>query len=185
MLKKVVLAVLGLIAILLLLAIGLLWKRTFTLELGQWELQKALERGFPVEKTSLLVLKVELREPIVTLEERSDRLRFDAKVRVGFLETEAGLQGTVGVSCRIRYDPAAGAFFADDPKVERLSIDGHPKSLLEKTTGAITWVLKGVLDRTPVYSLPAGDVRPAFARLLLKDVRVRNGKLCLTLGIDP
>jgi hypothetical protein len=87
------------------------------------------------------------------------------------------------VSCRIRYDAAQGAFFADDPRVERLALDGHPKSHLDATQTAITWVLKAVLEGTPVYTLRAGEHKEAFAKLLLRDVRVKSGKLRLTLGV--
>ena len=67
--------------------------------------------------------------------------------------------------------------------IEQLAIEGHPRANLERTKSAITWVLKGVFDRTPVYTLRPGDVRQSFAKLLLKDVRVKNGKLRLTLGM--
>jgi hypothetical protein len=164
-------------------ALWLLWGRAFVVELGQRELQSALEKGFPVEETYLLVLKLDLSQPTVTLQEHSDRIGLAAKVRVGFLDTSASLRGTAEVSCLVRYDAARGAFFAEDPRVERLLIDGHPQSQHEMIKAAITGVLKGVFDQTPVYTLGANDVRQSIAKLVLKDVRVKNGKLRFTLGV--
>ncbi|HXX92334.1 MAG TPA: DUF1439 domain-containing protein [Planctomycetota bacterium] len=183
MLKKTLVVAALVVTLGLVAALWLLWGRTVVVELGPAELQRALERGFPVEKTYLVVIKLELSEPTVALQESSDRIGLAAKVRVGFLDTRATIRGTVEVSCRVRYDAARGAFFADDPRVERLSIEGHPKSYLEKTTGAVTWILRGVFENTPVYTLRAGDTRHSFAKLLLKDVRVTHGTLRLTLGL--
>ncbi|HVR85097.1 MAG TPA: DUF1439 domain-containing protein [Planctomycetota bacterium] len=185
MLKKALFILgLGLVAA----AAGVAWLflgNTCVIELHQPELQRALEISFPVEKTYLHLIKVDLRDPVVTLRETSDRITFSVLIGVGLPGTHQPLRGSAELSCRIRYDAPRGAFFADDLKVERLTVDGHPEGYLEGTKGAVTWILQSVLDHSPVYTLRAQETRHALAKLILKDVRVKQGKLRLTLGLEP
>jgi hypothetical protein len=162
----------------------LLFGNTFVIELDQPELQRALEIAFPVEKTYLHIIKVEVRDPRVGLKESSERIMFSVTLAVGLPGIRQPLRGEAEMSCMIRYDAARAAFFADDPKVERLLVDGHPEGYLEKTKGAVTWILRSVLDHTPVYTLRAQDTRHSLAKLILKDARVKEGKLRLTLGVN-
>src|SRR5579859_5524497 len=161
----------------------LLVGNTVVIELDQFEIQKALETSFPVEKTYLHLIKVDLSEPVVNLPETSDRIGFSVKIGVGLPGFGKPLRGTAEVSSRIRYDAPRGAFFADDLKVERLTVERHPEGYLERTQGAVTWILRGVLDHKPVYTLRPQDAGHAFAKLVLKDVRVKKSKLRLTLGV--
>ena len=162
----------------------LLWRGEAVVSLGQAELQQALRLGFPLEKTYLVIVQVRLSDPVVTLREDSDRIELAVRVEAGLKDLGRPSRGTADVSCRIRYEPSEGSFYADDPKVERLSLDGHPEGLLEKSSGAVTWVLRGLLARQPIYTLRTLDTARSVARLVLKDVRVREGRLRLTLGVD-
>jgi hypothetical protein len=184
MVKKALLILVLLLAIVAALVTWLLIGNTVAIELDQVEVQRALEIAFPVEKTYLHVIKVELSDPVVTLPETSERIAFSVKIGVGLPGFSNPLRGAAELSCRIRYDANRGAFFADDPKVERLVVERHPEGYLEGTKGAVTWLLRSVLERTPVYTLRAQDTRHSVAKLILKDVRVKQGKLCLTLGVS-
>jgi hypothetical protein len=160
-----------------------LWERGFVVELDQAQLQMAISAGFPVEKTYLGLLRVELSDPSVTLPERSDRLRFAVRVGVGLPGVPGLLRGTADLSGRIRYEAAPGSFYVDDPRVEGLTIKGLPDRFVEKTQGAVGWIFEGVLRGRPVYTLGPGDAPQSVAKMLLKDVRVEKGKLRLTLGV--
>jgi hypothetical protein len=182
MLKKALLILVLLLAVAGAFVAWLLLGNTVVIELDQIEIQKAIESSFPVEKTYLHLIKVDLREPVVLLPETSERIGFSVKIGVGLPGVGKPLRGTAEISCRIRYDADRGAFFADDLEIERLSVEGHPEGYLERTQGAVTWILRGVLEHTPVYTLRAQDAGHSFAKLILKDVRVKQGKLRLTLG---
>ncbi|HLY11397.1 MAG TPA: DUF1439 domain-containing protein [Planctomycetota bacterium] len=162
-----------------------LWHGGTVISLNQLEIQQAVNVGFPIEKTYLGILRVQLRDPVVTLQESSDRIALAVKVDVGIPGIGRPAKGEADLSCKIRYDAAQGAFYADDPQVERLTLEGHPDGVLEKTSGAVTWIVKGLLANRPIYTLSSVDVGHSFAKLVLKDVRVKSGTLRLTLGIDP
>jgi len=162
----------------------LLWRGEAVISLGQTELQQAIQLGFPVEKTYLVIVQVRLSDPVVTLRESSDRIELAVRVEAGIKDVGKPSRGTADLSCRIRYEPSEGSFYADDPKVERLALDGHPEGLLEKSSGAVTWMLQGLLAHRPIYTLKALDTARSVSKLDLKDVRVRDGRLRLTLGVD-
>ena len=183
--RKVLLGIGGALVVAVALAAGLLWKREYVLELDQAQLQKSLDAAFPVEKTYLVIIKIDLSDPAVALHESSDRIRFAVSVGVGVPGINGRLRGRAELSGRIRYEPDHGAFYAEEPTVEQLSVHGLPDRYVDKTRGAVAWAVKGVLESRPVYTLKTGDVRQSAARLLLKDVRVSGGKLRLRLGVGP
>jgi hypothetical protein len=160
-----------------------LWRGDTIVSLGRPELQQTIALGFPVEKTALAVFRVRLSDPSVLLRESSDRLGLTAAAEVGLQGAGPPAKGTVELSCRIRYEAAKGSFYADDPRVERLTLDGHPHGLIESTAEALTGIVAGLLARSPIYTLPAAGLQHSVATLVLKDVRVRDGKLRLTLGL--
>jgi hypothetical protein len=162
-----------------------LWRGETVVSLGQTELQQAIALGFPVEKTYLALVHVRLSDPVVVLKENSDRIGLSVAVAVGLQGVGKPAQGSAELSCQIRYEPAEGSFYADDPSVDRLTLDGHTEGVLEKTTGAITWIVKGLLLHHPIYTFKAHDFGHSAAKLVLKDVRVQDGKLRLTLGLAP
>jgi hypothetical protein len=156
------------------------WRGETVVSLGQTELQQAIALGFPVEKTYLAVVHTRLSDPVVELKEGSDRIGLTVAVEIGLQGVGKPTRGSASLSCRIRYEPAEGSFYADDPSVDRLSLDGHP----EGATGAITWIVKGLLAHHPIYTLPSSGFGRSAAKLVLKDVRVQNGALRLTLSVD-
>jgi hypothetical protein len=165
------------------IAMWLVWGREYIVELDQAQVQKALDAGFPVEKTYLGIVGVELTEPVMNLQEHSDRIRLAVNVGVGLPGITRRLRGKAELSGQIRYVAAQGSFYSDDLTVEGLTVGGLPDKYVEKTRGAVAWAMKGVLEGRPVYTLRAGDVRQSAAKLLLKEVRVTHGKLRLTLRV--
>jgi hypothetical protein len=167
------------------LAVGwFFWGGETVVSLNQWEIQQAIVLGFPVEKTYLGVLKVHLRDPLVVLPEASDRIGLRVTVDAGIPGLGKPSTGTAELSCRIRYDREKVSFYADDPRVERLSLDEHRDGAPEKAPAAVTWIVKGLLADRPLYTLTSVDVGHSLAKLVLKDVRVKDGKLRLTLAVD-
>jgi hypothetical protein len=161
----------------------LVCERDYIVELDQAQVQRALDSGFPVEKTYLGIVTVEVIDPLVTLQEHSDRIQLSVSTDVGIQGITRRLHGRAELSGRIRYDAARGAFFAEDPRVEGLIIEGLPDQYADKTRGAVAWLVKGVLERRPVYTLRPAHFRQSVAKLLLKDAHVKQGKLRLVLSL--
>lgn len=159
-----------------------LWRGDTVVLLGEAELEQAIGLGFPVEKTYLGLLHVRLTDPRVVLRENSDRIGLSFAVAVGLEGLGKPARGSADLSCRIRYEPAEGSFYADDPSVDRLRLGSHAEGVVEKATGAVTWIVKGLLVHRPIYTLRSRVLSQSVAKLVLKDVRVENGNLRLTLS---
>ncbi len=67
--------------------------------------------------------------------------------------------------------------------MEHLRLEGHRDGPLDKTSGAVTWIVHGLLAHTPIYTLKSVDVGHSLAKLVLRDARVKDGKLRLSLGL--
>lgn len=82
----------------------------------------------------------------------------------------------------VRYERETGAFHLTDVEVERIELPGLPDEHEPRVRAAVTLALRAYYDRNPIYTLRPTDTRRAAARLLLKDVTVRDDRLLLTLG---
>ena len=66
---------------------------------------------------------------------------------------------------------------------EHLAVQGVPAKYAPKITAALTKLLGEFYAVHPLYTLRATDTRHAVARLLWKDVSVRDKTLVVTLGL--
>lgn len=107
----------------------------------------------------------------------------DVAVRAGLGRREVSIPGSVDVSGGIRFQAETGEFFLTDAVVEQLTVPGVPEQHAPRVAEAIARALRVYYDRHPVYTLQATDIRQATARLLLKDVRVADQHLVVTLGV--
>lgn len=159
--------------------------REYTIRLSEAQLQEALDRRFPVDKTHLLIFAVRYSRPVVKLEEGSDRLHASVDAETHFKVNETPFSGSAGVSGQLDYDPATGEFRLLRARVDRLAIGGLPEKHVAKVNEVATLLLQGHLENYPVYRLKLTDVRHAAARLILRRVMVKDRHLEITLGVGP
>jgi hypothetical protein len=159
--------------------------RTVTLTFSEAEIQSRLDAAPPFTRTYLGVVQVTLDNPRVSLVDGSERIRAgsDVAVRVGLGSREISVPGSVEASGGVRFQPETGEFFLTDPVVEHLSVPGIPEEHAPRVAGAIERALRIYYDRNPIYTLEATDVKQATARLLLRDVRVADRHLVVTLAL--
>jgi hypothetical protein len=161
--------------------------RTFTLTFSEAEIQSRLAAASPFTRTYLGVVQVTLDDPRIALVEGSERIRAgsDVVVRVGLGRREISVPGSVEASAGLRFQAETGEFFLTDPVVEHLAVPGVPEEHAPRVAAAIERALRIYYDRHPIYTLQATDIRQATARLLLRDVRVADRHLVVTLALKP
>jgi hypothetical protein len=159
--------------------------RTFVLTFSEAQIQSRLDTAPPFTQSYFGVVSVTLDNPRVSLAERSERVLAgsDVAVRLGLGSREIAIPGSVDVSGGIRFQPETGEFYLTDPVVEQLAIPGVPEQHTPRVADAIARALRVYYDRNPIYTLKATDIKQATARLLLKDVRVADQHLVVTLGV--
>ena len=90
--------------------------------------------------------------------------------------------GTVEVAGVPRYDAKAGAFFLDDPVITRTEFAGLPPAYASTLSQVIGALLDDYLKATPIHKLDEQDARQSLAKLVLRGVAVREGRLEFTIG---
>jgi hypothetical protein len=89
------------------------------------ELQAQIARRFPVQQRYAEIFTVALRDPHLGLDARSNRAAITARLAISSpLLQPSTVQGVVSVSSALRYDPAALAVRLDQPRAERIELQG-------------------------------------------------------------
>lgn len=165
-----------------------LWGNRYEIVLSEQQLVEKLNERFPFEKKLLFVVDLKFSNPLVSLEEGSDRITFGCEIETNLRleegrEVQAPLRGTLTLSGNVRYDENESAFYLDNPRLERVDIAGVPEKWSGKVRDASSRALSEYLNRAPLYRLRPTDVKKAVAKLVLRDVRVSEKRLILTMGV--
>jgi len=182
---KILLIVSGVLILGLIAGLMAIRGKRYVVELTQEQIQTELDARFPVEKGHLLVLVLTLSEPEVVLPEGSERITFglSANVSIGVGEKPKSLGGRGTVSTALRYNPENFSFYSTEPVIEQLEIQGIPVKYVDIVNRIAGRALCERLDRAPVYTLKENRLKELAARLVLKGVTVKNGRLVIILGI--
>jgi len=83
----------------------------------------------------------------------------------------------------LRYDHEQQALYLDNAKIERLDIEGVPNKWEEKVMTLTTEVINLYLKNNPVYELKHRNKKESAAKMLLKDFKVRDQSIVVTVGL--
>ncbi len=153
---------------------------TYTISLTASDLQQSLQRKLPISKSKLLVTAT-LRALDVEFMEDDNRILLRPEVDLSLVGQNL-LRGRAVVAGQIRYAPESGEFFFDQPSVVELDIEGLPESLRPTAEEVIARCAEGTLATTPVYRLKQTDFKQSLAKVILKSVRIRHGRLEMVIG---
>jgi hypothetical protein len=145
------------------------------------QLTAELAARFPQRRCMLALACATLADPTVRLVNGDPRIFVSVRASPEIGEQALG-EGTIEVAGKPRYEPARGAFFIDEPSVLRADFPGVPKSTVEQAALLSRDFLADYLKRTPVWVLEERDGQQAMAKLLLREVSVKDGRLLLVIG---
>jgi hypothetical protein len=172
-----VLALAAVAATLLFMKIG---HKDLTLAFSREDLQQRIAAKFPFDQ-KLLFITVTYSNPEVILTDGSDRIGIglDAAAK---LSGDQLVKGHVAGDWKIRYEPAEGAFYFDDPNLTQFDFGGLSPAAQDQIARVAKPLMEAYLRRVPVYRLKQGDFRQELARAVLKSVAVKRGKLYVAVG---
>ena len=153
---------------------------SYTVSLTAADLQQTLHRQLPVSKSKFLVTAT-VRALDVELMESGNLILLRPEVDLG-IAGQSALRGRAVVAGQLRYAPDTGEFFFDHPTIVDVAIEGLPESLRPTAEEVIARCAEGYLAATPVYRLKQGDFKQSLAKMVLKSVRARNGRLDIVIG---
>ena len=142
------------------------------------ELQREIDKHFPLHYSAQQVGAIRLVEPRLELRPSSERLFMTVGVfgRTGAMPEMR--VADVGISSAIAYDSDSGQFFAVDPRLEKLSVAGAAKPFEGLIEAAVKEALPKV-GRVPLHQLTDGSKE----RRHLRKVVIRDERVYLTLGL--
>ena len=142
-------------------------------------LQQRLAERFPLRNCQLVLACIEFSQPLLSLPPDGDRLQLDTQLSV-----QAGglaFPGRAGLSGKLRYAQDAGAFYLDDLAVTDLELNGVPEKYAALVRARAPQAMQAALRDRPVYVIDTATTTGALARWAVRDVRVVNGRLRVTL----
>jgi hypothetical protein len=154
---------------------------SYTITLTSADIQRALQSQLPVSKSKLLVTAT-VRALDVEFIENPDRILLRPEVGLS-IAGRTVMAGRAFVEGQIRYAPETGEFFFDRPNVADVTIAGLPESMRSTTEEAIAMCGEAYLTAMPVYRLKQSDFKQSLAKMVLKSVKVRQGRLEAVIGM--
>ena len=151
-----------------------------TLDFSARQIQDAIAPKFPAENCPLPLACIKLQNPLVTLQDNSDRITLTLDTTVSILQQP--VTGTAVVSAKPRYQPSTGEIFLDDSQIQDLKFPGVPANVTSLVTQYGSVLAKQSLERTPIYNFKNNQTEK-MARMSISDVKVVGGKL--RVSIDP
>jgi Protein of unknown function (DUF1439) len=94
----------------------------FTLDFSAKQIQDAIAPKFPAENCRLPLACIKLQNPIVSLQDNSDRITLTLDTTVSILQQP--VTGTAVVSAKPRYQASTGEIFLDDSQIQDLKFPG-------------------------------------------------------------
>jgi len=159
--------------------------KRFVVVITQKQIDEALQSKFPVTKKHLLLFQIIYSNPHVSLLPDANRIEvgLDAVLNIGFREQSKNVNGTAVATTGLAYRSETYQFFLSEPELKKLSIQGIPQEHVDKVTSLASSTLSDYLQKHPIYTLKAKDMKTATVKFLLKDVQVKSNEVHATLGL--
>jgi len=128
------------------------------------QVQAAVQRKFPFQRTVSQVFDVKLGNPVVGLLPDSYRVsvQVDAHFASPFLQQP--LDGTFTLSGELAYDSAKRAVVLEAPTVDSVKLDGRARAYAEQIEAAAALLATQLLTNYPVYTFKPEQLQFAGVR---------------------
>jgi hypothetical protein len=154
---------------------------TVTVTMTAAELQREISARLPRTRAGRLV-SATVQSAEVVLTDGSDRVGVRAATTLQ-LPGGHSLAGAVQLDGKLRYVAGAGEFWLDEVRVVDLGIAAIPTALRPVAEELVGSIARNYLARTPVYRLKQESFKQSLAKLVLRQVVVRDGTLAVTLAL--
>lgn len=158
-------------------------KQGVVIRISENEIQKAVAVKFPLEKTHIAILNVKYSDPLIELLEGKNRIRIGITATPQIKVVGKTNSGSAIVNGSFRYEAGTGKVFLTDFKVEKIVIDESKKLNLDLLSIALSYELDDVYSIYPIYTLSDNDFKQKTAKMVVKDVFVKNKFLEIHFGL--
>ncbi|MBP0593059.1 DUF1439 domain-containing protein [Paraburkholderia sp. LEh10] len=147
---------------------------------SQKQVQDAVQRKFPYQRTVSQVFDVALTNPVVGLQPDTNRVsvRLDARLASPFLQRP--VNGVFTLSSQLEYDPQSRSVVLRAPNVDNVSVDGDAQAYTQQINAAAALVATQLLTNYPVYTFKPEQLQfagvnyePGTITVLTNGIRVQ------------
>ena len=146
------------------------------------ELQAQIAKRFPVAERYAEIFMVGLRDPQLGLDSRANRAAITATLTIASpLLAASPVQGVVSVSSALKYDATARALRLDQPKAERLELQGIEGRDAERLQKVSAVVAQELLQGQVLRSFTADELTVGRKTYEIGDITVQDNGIKVQL----
>ena len=150
--------------------------------IGRDELQAQIAKRFPVRQRYAELFSVNLREPRLVLDAAGNRAAITALMTIGSpLMQPSSVEGIVTVSSALKYDAATRALRLDQPKAERLELQGVEGRDAERLQRVAAVVAQELLQGQVLRSFTADELTVGRKTYEIGDITVQDNGIKVQL----
>ena len=139
------------------------------------ELQAQIAKRFPVQQRYAEIFTVALRDPQLGLDARANRAAITAVLSIASpLLRPSTVEGVVSVSSALKYDAPARALRLDQPKAERLELQGVTGRDAERLQQIGAVVAQELLRDHPLRTFSAEELTVGRKTYEIGDITVQQ-----------
>jgi hypothetical protein len=153
------------------------------IEIPLYKLQAGVDRRFPVDNRVLELFDIRLSRPRLTLQAGTDRVALDMEAFVAPPFMKQSWTGSLALSGRLYVDPARGAVFMTEPRVDRFAIDGVDEARQRQFGKVANVLMNKAIGDVPVYSFRMEDLR--YAGVQFVPTRITSTADALVVTVEP
>ncbi len=158
-----------------------------SITLSEAELQDQLARRFPMQRSVLELIDLELSDPLLRLDAASNRL--DTELTLRGVERRSGrsLQGRLALDYGLRFEPSDASVRLVQPRVRSLQFADMPPASSRRTEALQQMgvaLAERLLDELVLYRLPQARVQ-ALQRAGYRPGRLQLTPAGLEITIEP
>lgn len=153
---------------------------SFTKEISQQEVQKILDKKFPITKKKLFINST-FSDPLVSFVGKDNRVGVATNVKV-ILPGNIASSGSINLNGSLRYENESGCFFLDNIVIDKIAVNGLSAANTARVEKLLEPVVKKALQKMPVYKFK-DDLKHQLAKAILKSVSVKEQLLLVELGV--
>jgi len=146
------------------------------------QIAEKLNEKLEIPFTLLKVFDVNLSNSLVTFDEASGRMMTTMDTKLSSQLFNNTLLGKIGISGKLRFDPAQSAVVLDEPMVENLNFDGPDDQFNDLLSALAKTVGGDMLNGLTLYTVKPEDLKVGNTQYMPKDMIVKGNSLQLTLS---
>ena len=147
---------------------------------SQQQVQEAVQRKFPYQRTISQVFQVQLANPVVGFLPDTNRvsIRLDAHLASPFLQEP--VDGVFTLSSELAYDEASKSVVLKSPNVDSVNVSGGAQAYTQQINAAAALLATQLLNNYPIYTFKPEQLQfagvnyePGTITILTNGIRVQ------------